>query len=180
MPDVDSGPPGPEPETLQSGDENGRVEMALGRAEAVTFDLGSLLAEFQRGIEAQLSGDAQSHYDLAMTYREMGLHDQALESFRLAARDPAFTYRAAEMIGRCLLEQGRFGDAARELDEALRSPHVPHEAALGLRYQLGLAHEAAGDPRAALAEFERVFAAQANYSDVALKLRLLRQSLESA
>jgi Tfp pilus assembly protein PilF len=84
------------------------------------------------------------------------------------------------MIGRCLLEQGRFGDAARELDEALRSPHVPHEAALGLRYQLGLAHEAAGDPRAALAEFERVFAAQANYSDVALKLRLLRQSLESA
>lgn len=171
---------GPEPETLQPGDENGRVEMALGRAEAVTFDLGSLLAEFQRGIEAQLSGDAQSHYDLAMTYREMGLHDQAVESFRLAARDPAFTYRAAEMIGRCLLEQGRFGDAARELDEALRSPHVPHEAALGLRYQLGLAHEAAGDPRAALAEFERVFAAQANYSDVALKLRLLRQSLESA
>ncbi|MFI5370994.1 MAG: tetratricopeptide repeat protein [Candidatus Eisenbacteria bacterium] len=160
--------------------ENGRVEMALGRAEAVTFDLGSLLAEFQRGIEAQLSGDAQSHYDLAMTYREMGLHDQAVESFRLAAQDPAFVYRAAEMIGRCLLEQGRFADAARELDEALRSPHVPHEAALGLRYQLGLAHEAAGDPRAALAEFERVFSAQANYSDVALKLRLLRQSLESA
>jgi tetratricopeptide (TPR) repeat protein len=172
--------PGPEPEALQPGDENGRVEMALGRAEAVTFDLGSLLAEFQRGIEAQLSGDAQSHYDLAMTYREMGLHDQAVESFRLAAQDPAFTYRAAEMIGRCLLEQGRFADAARELDEALRSPHVPHEAALGLRYQLGLAHEAAGDTRAALAEFERVFAAQANYSDVALKLRLLRQSLESA
>ena len=166
--------------SVAPGAESGRVEMALGRAEAVTFDLGSLLAEFQRGIEAQLSGDAQSHYDLAMTYREMGLLDQSVDSFRLSALDPAFAYRAAEMIGRCLLEQGRFTEAAHELEEALRSPHLPAEAALGLRYQLGLAHEASGDARAALGEFERVFAAQANYSDVALKLRVLRQALESA
>src|SRR5262249_14606871 len=82
-------PPAPETET-EPETESGKVEMALGRAEAVTFDLGSLLAEFQRGIEQQLSGDAQSHYDLAMTYREMGLHEQAVDSFRLAAQDPGF------------------------------------------------------------------------------------------
>jgi tetratricopeptide (TPR) repeat protein len=151
--------------------------MALGRGEAVTFDLGALLSEFQRGIEAQLSGDAQSHYDLGMTYREMGLTDQAIDSFRLAAEDPSFGYRSAEMIGRCLLDQGRFDEASQELATALQTVRMPEEASIGLRYQLGLALEAAGHLTTALGEFEKVFAVQANYGDVAQKLRELRKAL---
>ncbi len=158
--------------------EAGRVEMALGRAEAVTFDLGALLAEFQRGIQAQLSGDAQSHYDLGMTYREMGLTQQAIESFRLAATDPAFASRAAEMIGRSLLDDGSYSEAARELAGALDAGDLPIEAAVNLRFQLGLAYEAAGQFEDALVEFERVFATQPNYPDVALKLSVLRKTLE--
>jgi tetratricopeptide (TPR) repeat protein len=154
--------------------------VALGRAEAVTFDLGSLLSEFQRGIEAQLSGDAQSHYDLGMTYREMGLLEQAVESFRLAAKDAAFQHRCAEMVGRCLLDQGRFDEAANEFGAALQAGDLDPQLAINMRYQLGLALEAAGQTREALAEFERVFAAQANYSDVALKIRVLRRTLEPA
>ena len=171
--------PEPEPEPAAEA-ESGRVEMAVGRAEAVTFDLGSLLVEFQRGIEAQLSGDAQSHYDLAMTYWEMGLIEQAMDSFRLAAADAAFASRAAEMIGRCLLDQGRYDEATSEFQIALQSPDLPAEAAIGLRYHLGLALEAAGNLKDAVAEYERVFAQQANYSDVALKLRVLRKALEAA
>ncbi|NOT33761.1 MAG: hypothetical protein HOP12_06270 [Candidatus Eisenbacteria bacterium] len=167
----------PAPSVSAVEGEDGKVALSLGRAEAVSFDLGALLSEFHRGIEAQLSGDAQSHYDLAMTYREMGLLTQAVDGFRLAAADPAFTHRASEMIGRCLVDEGRFEEAIRELSEVLRSPHLSTESVLGLRYQLALAHETAGDAKAALEEYERVFAQQANYSDVALKLRALRQSL---
>ncbi|TMQ71366.1 MAG: tetratricopeptide repeat protein [Candidatus Eisenbacteria bacterium] len=154
-----------------------RVELAVGRSEAVTFDLGALLSEFQRGIEAQLSGDAQGHYDLAMAYREMGLLDHAVESFRMALANPALAHRAAEMLGRCLLDQGRFDDAVGELSEALERPGLDVEGTLGLRYLLGLAHEAAGRPHEALAELERVFAQQPNYHDVAPKLRDLRKAL---
>jgi tetratricopeptide (TPR) repeat protein len=157
---------------------NGRVEVALGRAQAVTLDLGSLIAEFQRGIESQISGDAQSHYDLGMTYREMGLLDQAAECFRAAARDPAFGSRSAEMIGRCLLDEGRFDEAAEEFARALEGHGESSEAGVCLRFQLGLAHEVAGHPTAALAEFERVYAAQPNYPDVAQKIGVLRRALE--
>jgi tetratricopeptide (TPR) repeat protein len=160
--------------------EVGRVEVAVGRGEAVTFDLGSLISEFQRGVEAQLSGDAQSHYDLAMSYREMGLLEQAVESFRVAAEDPAYLSKSAEMIGRCMLDQGRFDDAAREFATALSQPVADTSLLTGLRYQLGLAHEAAGRTREALEEFERVYAAQANYPDVSLKIRVLRKTLESS
>jgi tetratricopeptide (TPR) repeat protein len=160
--------------------EQGRVEVAVGRGEAVTFDLGALLSEFQRGVEAQLSGDAQGHYDLAMTYREMGLLEQAVESFRLAGRDATFRDRCAEMIGRCLLDQGQFEEAASEFGTALQSPDLPPEIAVNMRYQLGLALEASGRSREALTEFERVFATHANFSDVALKIRVLRKTLEQA
>lgn len=158
---------------------DGRVEVAVGRAQAVTLDLGSLLAEFQRGIESQLSGDAQSHYDLGMTYREMGLHDQAVECFRTAAGDPAFAERSAEMIGRARLDQGRFDEAAEEFARALETLPGASENGAGLRFHLGLAHEVAGRTAAALAEFERVYAVQPSYPDVAQKIRVLRRTLES-
>jgi len=157
---------------------NGRVEVAIGRAQAVTFDLGSLIAEFQRGIESQISGDAQSHYDLGMTYREMGLIDQAVGCFRTAAHDPVFGSRSAEMIGRCLLDEGRFDEAADEFARALDGLGESSEAGVCLRFQLGLAHEVAGHAPEALAEFERVYAVQPSYPDVAQKIGVLRRALE--
>jgi tetratricopeptide (TPR) repeat protein len=167
-------PADPRPGT--PGEEQGRVEMAVGRGEAVTFDLGSLLSEFQRGIAAQISGDAQSHYDLAMAYREMELLDQAVESFRVAARDPAILHRAAEMIGRCLLDQGRAEDAVRELREALSSAAVDSEAAIGLRYQLAIALEAAGRTADALVEYENVYSMRPNHADITYRLSALRNA----
>jgi tetratricopeptide (TPR) repeat protein len=180
-------PPAPEPAPVASapvaagpqGFEPGRVEVEVGRGGAVTFDLGSLVSEFQRGIEAQISGDAQGHYDLAMTYREMGLLEQAIDAFRNAAADPAFVVRCTEMIGRSLLDEGRFDEAAREFEAGLNLPGLTPMARADLRYQLGLAHEASGRVQEALAEFERVYAMHASYPDVALKIRVLRKTLES-
>lgn len=157
---------------------SGRVAVAVGKAQAVTFDLGAMLDEFQRAVGEQLSGDAQSHYDLGMSYREMGLIDQAIASFRTAAESPDYAVRCTEMIGRCLLDQGQIDAAVEEFTNAL-ARDLPAEAALTLRYQLGLAYEAAGRPQQALAEFEQVAGAQATYQDVAQKIRALRRSLEN-
>ena len=167
-------------EPLPAPDGDGKVEVAVDRGQAVTFDFASMLAEFQRGVQTQLSGDAQASYDLAMAYREMGLMEQAIESFRLAAHDPEFRQRAAEMVGACLLEDGRFEEAAQELIHALALAALDPDSTVGLRYQLGVALEAAGRTQEALAEFERVFAMQANHPDVAAKIRDLRKNLEAA
>jgi tetratricopeptide (TPR) repeat protein len=171
-------PPPPEPAVTSEGE--GKVEVAVDRGQAVTFDFASMLAEFQRGVETQLSGDSQAHYDLAMAYREMGLAEQAIESFRLAAQDDVFRQRSLEMIGRCMLEEGRFEEAAGELTQALAFAALEPEVAIGVRFQLGIALEAAGRPQEALAEFEHVFEVQANYPDVAIKIRDLRKHLEAA
>ena len=157
----------------------GKLEVAMGSIDAVAPDLSALLSEFQRGVEALISDDAQSNYDLGMAYREMGLLDQALDCFRVAARSPAFAQRCAEMAGRSMLDQGLFDDAVQEFSNALLLPGLESGTAVNLHFQLGLAHEAAGRPLEALNEFECVYALQANYPDVAQKIKALRRALEN-
>jgi tetratricopeptide (TPR) repeat protein len=151
----------------------------MGNVDVIAPDISAMLDEFQRGVEALISDDAQSNYDLGMAYREMGLLEQAIDCFRVAARDPGFGARCAEMIGRSLLDQGMFDDAVKEFSTALMLPGLDHQTAISLHFQLGLAHEAAGRPHEALAEFEAVYAEQQNYPDVASKIRALRRILEN-
>lgn len=160
--------------------EPGRVEVAVGRAEAVTFDLSGLLAEFQRGVEAQLSGDAQSHYDLGMTYREMGLLEQAVDSFRISEQDPRLTARSLEMIGRCFSDMGRWAEATIEFGRALQIPGIEDVAAAELRYHHGVALVHAGDHMLALREFEMVASVLESYEDVDERIATLREQLGKA
>ncbi len=165
---------------VAEGGEMGRVEVAVGRGEAVTFDLSGLLAEFQRGVEAQLSGDAQSHYDLGMTYREMGLVDQAVDSFRIAEQEPRLSARALEMTGRCFTDQQRFAEAVVEFERALGQPNLDPMGAAELRYQLALALESAGDPASALREYEAVAEVLSGYEDVDARIASLRGATGAA
>ncbi len=169
-----------EPETAEAAPGEGRVEVAVGRAEAVTFDLGGLLAEFQRGVAEQLAGDAQSHYDLGMTYREMGLFEQAVESFHAAAQDPAFASRALEMAGRCMADEGRTSEAVEELARALALPGVTGGNDGELRYYYGLALSACGRTAEALAELELVQMRLPGFEDVDHHVAELRGQLGRA
>jgi tetratricopeptide (TPR) repeat protein len=173
----------PAPVAAESAPEapsEGRVEVAIGRAQAVSFDLAGLLAEFQRGVEAQLAGDAQSHYDLGMTYREMGLLDQAMSSFRCAEQDPAFAGRALEMVGRCLSEQGRLAEAEAEFRQALEAKGVTPENDGELRYHLGLALAGQGRHADALLELERAQSLLPGFEDVDQHVADLRSMLGRA
>lgn len=161
-----------------AGSNNGRISIGTSRSDALAPELSSLLEEFQQGVAQQLSGDPRGHYDLGMTYREMGLVDQAVESFRLAAQDRAFTQRCSEMIGRCFLDSGRFDEAIQEFAAALALPAFSPETTASLHFQTGLAHEAAGRAQEALAAFEAAYAAQPSFPEVAQKIRQTRRALE--
>ncbi len=144
--------------------------------EDLDVDLSELLSAFQQGVREQVQADdASSHYDLGMTYRQMGLLDEAVAEFRLAARDPEFSVKCTDMLGRCLLERGDFGAAIAEFERGLALPGLPPEIALSFRYSLGLVLEASGRIMEALEQFEGVFTLQPNYPDVAAKIRELRR-----
>jgi tetratricopeptide (TPR) repeat protein len=156
--------------------EAGRVEVAVGRGEAVTFDLSGLLSEFQRGVEAQLAGDPQSHYDLGMTYREMGLLEQAVDSFRVAVGEPRLAARALEMIGRCHADQSRWAEAVGEFRRALQQP-TPDGGDAELRFHYAHALVELGEAETALTEYERVASQLPGHEDVDDRIAALRRVL---
>jgi len=142
------------PAPVPNGEPVRRVEVAVGRAEAVTFDLEGLLAEFQRGVDTQLEGDAQGHYDMGMAYREMGLHEQALDSFKIAQRDPRLALLCHEMSGRSLAEAGQHDGAVREFTMGLKVPGLDAAGEAELRYLTALSLAALGDSANAVAQLE--------------------------
>lgn len=168
------------PPTESPGNEMGRVAVAVGRGQAVTFDLGSLLQEFQRGVASQLEGDAQGHYDLGMAYREMGLHEEAVGSFRIAEHDPRLAVRSQEMIGRCLADSDRHDEAAKEFERALRSPTLDAPGEAELRYQFALSLAALGEIPDALAQVEIADMRFPGRPDIADRLAQWRRSFGQA
>ena len=172
--------PMPAPPVSVAPAEPGRVEVALGRGQAVTFDLSGLLSEFQRGVESQLDGDSQGHYDLGMAYREMGLHEQAIASFRISEREPRLSGRSREMIGRCLADTGAHDEAIAEFQAALTTGSLDGAGEAELRYQLGLSMAALGDLMGAVQQLETADAHYPGRPDVLERLAQWRSAVRKA
>ena len=85
----------------------------------------------------------------------------------------------SELIGRCLMDHGRFDEAASEFRAALDLPAVNGDAALSLRFDLGLVLEAAGQLDEALDQFENIYRERPSYHDAAAKISALRRMLEN-
>ena len=155
-----------------------KIQVTHGFGDHVTMDLHELVETFQAAVRGQVSGDAESHYALGVSYMEMGLAQQAIESLRAAAEQPLLRARAFELIGRCCMDQGRFDDATVEYRAALDQQGLAPDASINVRFELGIALEAAGKLAEAVSEFEMIYALQPSYPDVALKIRVLRKTLE--
>jgi tetratricopeptide (TPR) repeat protein len=145
----------------------------------VQIPLNEIVDRFQAGIQELVSDDAESQYALGMSFLAMGLPEQAVEALRVACASPTLRGRASELIGRCFMDLGRFEDAAAEFRTTVSDDTLDPATIVGVRFELGLALEAAGRVDEALVEFERVHQDHPGYPDAATKIRSLRVSLEN-
>lgn len=135
----------------------------------------ALFREFKRGVSRTLDeGDVETHFDLGIAYREMGLFEDAIGEFRYALGSGARRLDALHMMGLCALDAGRGTDAVGHLEQALASPELPEEREAPLRYDLGRVYEAIGDRARAIDVLERVVALDAGFQDSAERLEALR------
>ena len=104
----------------------------------------------------------------------MGLIDEAIAEFQLAAKDENRMLECSSMLGICFMEKGMPKLAVKWFDTRPEGARPHRGGVLGLRYDLAIAHEAAGDADAALALFTDLYGQDANFRDVAAKVRDLR------
>jgi tetratricopeptide (TPR) repeat protein len=159
--------------------EEAMVEEATGRGKGEAI-LEEVFKEFQKGVEEQLSEeDADTHFNLGIAYREMGLLPEAIREFQVASRDTAYFVESCSNIGVCYQEQGMWSEAAEWYQKALVAPEITPEARLGLRYDLASAYQSAGDVEQAVGIFEEIVASDSSYRDVADRLANLSQQRQA-
>ncbi len=125
--------------------------------------------------------DLETHYNLGVAFREMGLLEEAIGEFQKVAkasdRGKAFRYamQCSTLLGLAFMEKGQPDIAAIWYERALTTPGLDSESKLALRYDLGVAQESAGDLEAALKSFSQVYAVNIDYRDVAERIASLQK-----
>jgi tetratricopeptide (TPR) repeat protein len=140
--------------------------------------LADIFKEFKKGVDKQLSKeDYDTRYNLGIAYKEMGLVDEAIAEFQLAAKDEGRMLECSSMLGICFMEKGLPKLAVKWFEKGLKAPGRNDEEYQGLRYDLAMALEAAGERDRALTLFTDLYGQDANFRDVAMKVRDLRAAL---
>ena len=136
--------------------------------------LEEIFKEFKKGVEQQLdSEDYDTHYNLGIAYKEMGLIDEAIGEFQLASKDPKRAVECASMLGLCFLEKGMPQLAIKWYRKGLEMPEITEEEHVGLLYDLGSAYVEVGDTANAQKAFMEVYGMNTNYRDIVSRIKQL-------
>jgi tetratricopeptide (TPR) repeat protein len=139
--------------------------------------LEDIFREFKKGVEQQLdSEDYDTHYNLGIAYKEMGLIDEAIGEFQLASKDPKRMIECCSMLGLCFLEKGMPQLAVKWYKKGLEAPEITEDEHLGLLYDLGCAHLETGDIANAQKAFLEVYGVNTGYRDVIGKIKQIEEA----
>jgi len=151
------------------------------RTSATAHDqsLDEIFEEFKKGVEDhEKKEDEDTHYNLGVAYREMGLLDDAISEFNMTNEGEPKFIQSRYMLGLCYMEKGDYETAITEIQNALGYSYSFGEASedrTGMHYDLGLAFQGVGNNPSSLEEFQKVFAIDPSYRDVATKVQELQQ-----
>ncbi|HYC58797.1 MAG TPA: tetratricopeptide repeat protein [Thermoanaerobaculia bacterium] len=139
--------------------------------------LEEIFREFKKGVEQQLdSEDYDTHYNLGIAYKEMGLIDEAIGEFQLASKDPKRSVECASMLGLCFLEKGMPQLAIKWYRKGLEMPEITEEEHVGLLYDLASAYQEVGDTDNAQKAFMEVYGMNSNYRDIVSRIKQLEDA----
>jgi tetratricopeptide (TPR) repeat protein len=116
---------------------------------------------------------AAEQYRLALTYKELGMEDEAMKALEAAARSPRHRFDAASLLGHLFLERGDHGRSIEWFERAAEAPAPTPELGRELLYDLADTLETSGEHARALAVFVELEAESGGFRDVAKRIERL-------
>jgi len=140
--------------------------------------LDEIFKAFKKGVEQQVdSQDYETHYNLGIAYKEMGLVDEAIGEFQYAARDPAKTIECCGILGLCFREKGMPQLALKWYQKGLAMPALGEHEAIGLRYDIAEVYREQGEYKKAMQVYTEVYGLDSTHRDVTAKIREMKKLL---
>src|SRR3990172_6329503 len=144
-------------------------------ASAEEQSLDDIFEEFKKGVaEQEGRADSDTHYNLGIAYKEMGLLDEAIAEFMLTLEGEPKFIESQYMLGLCYMEHSDYHKAIAEIGNALNySESLSGDAGerVGMHYDLALAYQGAGNMDEAMSQFQKVAKLDPGYLDTAAKLK---------
>jgi len=141
--------------------------------------LDDIFEDFKKGVKQQeVKQDLDTHYNLGVAYKELGLLDDAIAEFIVTPEGEPKFIQSRHMLGLCYMETDEYHKAIAEIRNALNyseSLGGDKEERIGMHYDLGLAYQGAGNVAEALKEFQHVHDQDPEYRDTVAKLKELRK-----
>jgi tetratricopeptide (TPR) repeat protein len=160
--------------TSRRGDTRLRVNRREPKDQDEQREFHEILEQFKQGIDEALdSDDYQSHYDLGVAFKEMGLIDEAIAEFQKALRASEGRLRTSEALGMAFFEKGQYAVCESVLRRAVEGSDGSDEAKIGLLYWLGRASEALGKKGDAVTSYERAMAVDIRFMDLSERIHRL-------
>lgn len=125
---------------------------------------------------AQDESLAAEQLRLGLTYRDMGMLDDAIQSLELASRSSRQRFEAASVLGRLLVDRGDRAGALGWFERAAEAPAPTVEAGRALLYDLANVLEDLGDAGRALAVFSELQSDARGFRDVTARVERLSRA----
>ncbi|HET6844780.1 MAG TPA: tetratricopeptide repeat protein [Candidatus Angelobacter sp.] len=124
--------------------------------------------------------DPETHYNLGIAFKEMGLLDEAIGELqkvcRAVERGIGFSQpvQAYTWLAQCLVDKGVPEAAVRWYQQALHLQGLDNDSRCSIYYDLAAAYEAFGDNKSALSNFMEVYSSNIDFRDVASRIKTLK------
>jgi tetratricopeptide (TPR) repeat protein len=147
------------------------------------IDLAEMFGELKQDLESGSSTteeDPETHYNLGIAFREMGLLDEAIgelqKTCQAVDRGHPFpqVMQTYTWLAQCFLDKGVPEAAIRWYQKALAVATIDEDTRTALHYELAAAYEASGDRPSALKHFMEVYGRNIDYRDVAERIKPLK------
>jgi len=146
-------------------------------------DLAEMFGDLKHELEddaAVAEEDPETHYNLGVAFREMGLLDEAIGELQKVCqaveRGHPFpqVMQTYTWLSQCFLDKGVPEAASRWYERALKLTDIDQDTRMALHYELASAFEMANNKRAALEHFMEVYGTNIDYRDVAERIKTLK------
>ncbi len=145
---------------------------------ALDSDVLDIFNEFKKGLEKELEAeDYETHYNLGIAYKEMGLMDDAIREFQTSRNDPKRFIHSSNMLGICYIEKGLYPLAIDVLKSAIEKMEDRGESFWAMKYDLAEAYEKNSNLKEALDVYTQVYGWNSKFRAVSDKINRLKTSI---
>ena len=112
-------------------------ELQKQRTSTVEKNMMEIFQAFQKGVDEKIGQeDYDTRYNLGIAYKEMGLIEEAIHEFMIAAKHPLKFFDAAGLLGICFRDQGMFEESINWFEKALEVQDRKEDDYKAVKYEL--------------------------------------------